>query len=68
MIKQTNTQIGAVCDTSIVEPRCEKIGLRAFRPGPTKKRAVQPQKIARDLKFRNYEEEGLYNPCGEKRH
>ena len=47
MIKQTNKQIGAVCDTSIVEPRCEKTGLQAYRPGPT----VQPQKIARDLNF-----------------
>ena len=30
------------------EPRCEKTGLRGFRPGPTKK----PQKMARGLKFR----------------
>ena len=30
-------------------------------------RAVQPQKIARDLKFRKLEEEGLYNPCGENK-
>ena len=29
--------------------------------------AVQPQKITRDLEFRNYEEEGLYNPCGENK-
>ena len=28
---------------------------------------MQPQKIARDLKFRNKEEEGLYNPCGENK-
>ena len=36
MHDKTNKQIGVVCDTSIVEPRCEKTGLRAFRPGPTK--------------------------------
>ena len=28
--------------------------------------AVQPQKIARGLKFRIYEVEGLYYPCSEK--
>ena len=30
-----------------------------FRPGPTQKQAVQSQKMARGLKFRNWEEEGL---------
>ena len=36
----------------IIEPRCEKTGLRGFRPGPDTNRAVQPQKMARGLKFR----------------
>ena len=31
----------------LFEPRCEKNGLRGFRPGPT-----QTQKMARGLKFR----------------
>ena len=34
------------------EPRCEKIGLRGFRPDPTQTGAVQPQKMARGVKFR----------------
>ena len=37
------------------EPRCEKTGLRGFRPGSTRfatNRAVQPHKMARGLKFR----------------
>ena len=33
------------------EPRCEKTGLRGFRPGSDTNRAVQPQKMARGLKF-----------------
>ena len=40
------------------EPRCEKTGFRGFRPGPTH-RAVQLQKIVRDLKFRIQIEEEL---------
>ena len=48
-------------------PRCEKTGLRGFRQGPTKNRAVHPKKIARDLKFRRKEEEGLYYPCHENK-
>ena len=32
------------------EPRCEKTGLRGFRPGLTQT-ALQPQRIARSLKF-----------------
>ena len=38
-----------------VEPRCEKTGLRGFRPGPT-----QTGLYARGLKFRIYEVEGLF--------
>ena len=36
------------------EPRCEKTGLRGFRPGPTQttNQAVQLQKVASSLKFR----------------
>ena len=30
-------------------------------------RAVQPQKIARDMKFRIKEVEGLYYPCSENK-
>ena len=30
-------------------------------------RAVQPQKVARDLKFRTEEVEGLYYPCSENK-
>ena len=30
-------------------------------------RPVQPQKTARDLKFRIYEVEGLYYPCSENK-
>ena len=35
------------------EPRCEKTSLRGFRPGPTQTGlfTVQPQKMARGLKF-----------------
>ena len=42
-----------------LEPRSEKTSLRGFQPGDTNL-AVQSQKIARGLKFRIYEEEGLY--------
>ena len=54
--------------SQLYEPHCEKTGLRDFRPGPTQtNRAVQPQKIARSLKFRIKEVEGLYYPCSEKK-
>ena len=46
----------------ILEPRCEKTGIRGFRPGP-----VQLQKMARGLKFRIKIEEGLYYPCSENK-
>ena len=49
------------------EPRCEKTGLRGFRPGPHTNRAVLPQKMARGLKFRIQEVEGLYYPCNENK-
>ena len=38
----------------LYEPRCDKTGLRAFRARSVTNRAVQPQKIARGLKFRLY--------------
>ena len=50
-----------------MEPRCEKIGLRGIRPSPTQNRAVQPQKMARGMKFRIYEVGGLYYPCSENK-
>ena len=46
----------------VYEPRCEKTGLRGFRPGPT-----QTGLKARGLKFRIYEVEGLYYPCSENK-
>ena len=49
------------------EPRCEKTGLRGFRPGPTQNQAVQPQKMASGLKFGIYIEEGLYYPSSENK-
>ena len=44
----------------IFEPRCEKTGLRGFT-----NKAVQPQKVARGLKFCINEVKGLYYPCSE---
>ena len=44
----------------IYETRCEKTGLRAFRPGL---RTVQQQKMPGGLKFRIYVVEGLYYLC-----
>ena len=46
--------------------RRENTCLQVFRPGLTKKRAVRPQNVLRDLKFRVYEVEELYNLCREK--
>ena len=36
----------------LYEPRCEKTGLRGFPTRSDTNRAVQPQKMARGLKFR----------------
>ena len=47
------------------ELRCEKTGLRGFRPGPTQ--TTRPQNMARGLKFRILEVEGLYYPCSENK-
>ena len=50
------------------EPRCEKTGIRGFRPGPTQTaRAVQPQKMVRGLKFRIKVVEGLHYPYSENK-
>ena len=48
-------------DDALFEPRCKKIGLRGFRPRPNTNRAVQPQNVARGLKFRILDVDGLYN-------
>ena len=45
---------------SIYEPRCEKKQSLGFPTRSDKNRAVQPQKMARGLKFWILEEEGLY--------
>ena len=44
-----------------IETRCEKTGPRGFR-------AVQPQKMARGLKFRISKVEGLYYLCSENKY
>ena len=54
--------------TVINEPHCEKtghLGLPTSRSDTNQ--AAQPQKIARDLKFRLYEVEGLYYLCSENK-
>ena len=48
----------------INEPRCEKTGLRGFRPGPT---TIGPHKMARNFKFRIQVVEGLYYPYSENK-
>ena len=46
------------------EPRCEKTGLRGFRPGPTQSdRTATEDGLSRGLKFQIKEVEGLYYPC-----
>ena len=55
------------CKKSEYEPRCEKTGLRGFRSWPTKNQAVQPQKMARGLKFPIEVEEGYYYPFSENK-
>ena len=44
----------------IIEPRCEKTGLRIFPTWSDTNQTVQLQKMARSLKFRIYVVEGLY--------
>ena len=44
----------------LYEPRCEKTGLRGFPTRFDTNRAVQPQKMARGLKFRIKEVGSLY--------
>ena len=48
-----------------MEPRSEKTGLRGFPTKSDTNRAVQPQKMARGLKFRIKVEEELYYPYSE---
>ena len=52
------------CD--INKPRCEKPGLRGFRPGPTQT-GLYNQKMARVLKFRILVEEVLCYPGSENK-
>ena len=49
------------------KPRCEKTGLRGFRPGLTQTRLYESQNMARGLKFRILIEEGLYYPYSENK-
>ena len=49
----------------IVEPRCEKTGLRGFPTRSDTNQAIQPQKMARSLKFWIKKGKGLYYPCSE---
>ena len=49
-----------------IEPRCEKTGLRGFRPGPTQT-GLYSNKMARGLKFRVKVGEGLHYPYGENK-
>ena len=49
------------------EPRCEKTGLRGFRPDLAQNRAVQSYKMVRCLKFLFKEEEVFYYPCSENK-
>ena len=55
--------MNGVVISSTYEPRCEKTGLR----GSDTNQAVQLQKMARGLKFRTYEVEGLYYLCSENK-
>ena len=61
----TNRNVKAKAKPQSNETRCEKTGLRGFRPETN--RAVQPQKMARGLKFRINVEEGLYYPYSENK-
>ena len=46
---KTRTEAQALQVICKIEPRCKKTGLQGFRPDT--KQSVQPQKIARNLKF-----------------
>ena len=52
---------------TLLKPRCEKTGLRGFRPGPTQTGLCNFLNMARGLKFRIQKEEGLYYPCSENK-
>ena len=54
----------------LYELRHEKTSLKGFRPGPGTNQAVQPQKMARGLKFWIQELEGLCseNKCTDQLH
>ena len=50
--------------TLIYKARCEKTGLRGFRPGPSQTRLYNH---TRGLKYCIYEEEGLHYPSSENK-
>ena len=52
---------------SLFEPRCEKNRSSGFPTRSDTNKAVLPQKMARGLKFRIYEVEGLYYVCRENK-
>ena len=51
----------------LYDPRCEKTGFWGFLTCSDTNRAVQSQKMARGLKLRNLEVEGLYYLCSENK-
>ena len=52
---------------TLYEPRCEKTGLRGFRPGPTQIGLYSFRIWLRGLKFRIKIDEEWHYPCGETR-
>ena len=58
--------VGSMKPCIIIEPRCEKTGLRGFRPGRTQT-GLYSDKMAGGLKFRIQIVEGLYYPCSENK-
>ena len=61
-------RVFAGCKAKIrYEPRCVKTGLWGFPNRSDTNRTVQSQKMARGLKFRIYELEGMYYPCSENK-
>ena len=55
--------------TTIVlnEPRCEKTGLRGFRPGPTQTGLYSHRRWLEAWDFGFRKEEGFYYPCSENK-
>ena len=61
--KNLSTKTGS----ATYEPRGEKTGLRGFPIRSDTNRAVQSKKMARCLKFRIKEDNGLYYLCSENK-